>query len=145
MEIDPATGVVTLVRYVAVDDVGVEINPLIVEGQIHGGIVQGVGRALMEAIRYDPASGQLLTGSFLDYAMPRADSVPSFVSERIACRATVNSLDAKGVGEVGTFAAPAAVTNAVVDALAVASVTTFDMPATPLRIWQALNGASVPD
>ncbi|MDE0044866.1 MAG: xanthine dehydrogenase family protein molybdopterin-binding subunit [bacterium] len=145
VEIDPATGVVALVRYVAVDDVGVEINPLIVEGQIHGGIVQGAGQALMEAIRYDPASGQLLTGSFLDYAMPRADSVPSFVSERIACRSSVNSLGVKGVGEVGTFAAPAAVINAVVDALAVAGVTTLDMPATPLRVWQALNAASLPD
>ena len=139
VEIDPATGEVTLERYVAVDDVGVEINPLIVEGQIHGGIVQGAGQALMEAIRYDPDSGQLLTGSFLDYAMPRADSVPSFVSERIACRATVNTLGAKGVGEVGTFAAPAAVTNAVLDALSARGITRFDMPATPLRVWQALN------
>ena len=141
VEIDQATGATTLARYVAVDDVGVEINPLIVEGQIHGGIVQGAGQALMEAIRYDPASGQLLTGSFMDYAMPRADTVPDFVCERIACRATVNSLGAKGVGEVGTFAAPAAITNAVVDALARAGITTFDMPATPLRIWQALNAA----
>lgn len=141
VEIDPATGVVTLARYIAVDDVGVEINPLIVEGQIHGGIVQGAGQALMEAIRYDPASGQLLTGSFLDYAMPRADSVPSFVCDRIACRATVNSLGAKGVGEVGTFAAPAAVTNAVLDALSTRGITQFDMPATPLRVWQALHRA----
>ena len=95
----------------------------------------------MEAVRYDPASGQLLTGSFLDYAMPRADSVPSFISERIACRAAVNSLGAKGVGEVGTFAAPAAVTNAVLDALSTRGITRFDMPATPLRVWQALHRA----
>ena len=145
VEIDRATGMVTLEHYVAVDDVGVEINPLIVEGQIHGGIAQGAGQALMEAIRYDPASGQLLTGSFLDYAMPRADSVPSLVSERIAGRASVNSLGVKGAGEVGTFAAPAAVTNAVVDALAAVGVTTFDMPATPLRVWQTLNSAKVVD
>ena len=143
VEIDPMTGTVELVCYVAVDDVGVEINPMIVEGQIHGGVAQGAGQALMEAILYEPASGQLLTGSFMDYAMPRADTFRSLVSERIASRCSTNSLGAKGVGEVGTFAAPAAITNAVIDALAQRGVTCFDMPATPLKVWRALHDAGV--
>ncbi|MBT6512572.1 MAG: molybdopterin-dependent oxidoreductase, partial [Rhodospirillaceae bacterium] len=142
VEIDAATGSTRLARYVALDDIGVEINPLIVEGQIHGGVVQGVGQALMEAMLYDNESGQLVTGSFMDYEMPRADGLCAIESERIASRCTTNPLGAKGAGEAGTFAAPAAVTNAVLDAMAMAGVTHFDMPATPLRVWRALQAVS---
>jgi carbon-monoxide dehydrogenase large subunit len=138
VEIDPATGATRLVGYTAVDDIGVEINPMIVEGQIHGGVVQGVGQALMEVLCHDE-TGQLVTGSFMDYTMPRAEALCPITSERIATRAQSNPLGAKGVGEAGTFAAPAAAANAVMDALASAGVTRFDMPATPLRVWQALQ------
>jgi len=138
VEIDPATGVTQLISYTAVDDLGVEINPMIVEGQIHGGVVQGVGQALMERLCHDD-TGQLVTGSFMDYTMPRAAALPLITSERIATRAQSNPLGAKGAGEAGTFAAPAAAGNAVMDALASAGVTHFDMPATPLRVWQALQ------
>ena len=140
VEIDPGTGAVELVRYVAIDDIGVEINPLVVEGQIHGGVAQGIGQALMEQAIYEPGSGRLATPSLMDYAVPRADTLCPLISERIASRCSTNPLGAKGVGEVGTFAAPAAVTNAVCDALACAGVASFDMPATPERIWRALNG-----
>ncbi len=139
VEIDPETGQTDLIRYVAVDDVGVEINPIIVEGQLHGGIVQGVGQALGEAMIYDDESGQLLSGSFMDYPMPRADTLCGFESNRLNSRCTTNPLGAKGVGEAGTFAAPAAVTNAVLDALAQHGIQSFDMPATPHRVWRALQ------
>jgi len=142
VEIDPETGAVDLVRYAAVDDIGVEINPMIVEGQIHGGIAQGAGQALWEQMLYDADTGQLVTGSFMDYGMPRADGLCAFHSERIASRCTTNPLGAKGAGEAGTFAAPAAVTNAVLDALAQEGVAQFDMPATPLKVWRALRQAS---
>tara|TARA_B100000676_G_scaffold311448_1_gene381349 strand:+ start:3440 stop:5812 length:2373 start_codon:yes stop_codon:yes gene_type:complete len=142
VEIDEVTGRTELTRYVAVDDIGVEINPLIVEGQVQGGAVQGIGQALMEAILYDEDSGQLVTGSFMDYEMPRAHTLCAIESERIASRCTTNPLGAKGAGEAGTFAAPAAVTNAVLDALSQAGVTAFDMPATPLRVWRALRSAA---
>lgn len=138
VEIDPATGVTRPVNYTAIDDIGVEINPMIVEGQIHGGVAQGVGQALMEVLYYDD-TGQLVTGSFMDYTMPRAKALCAITSERIATRAQSNPLGAKGVGEAGTFAAPAATANAVMDALASAGVSRFDMPATPLRVWQALR------
>ena len=141
VEVDEATGETALVRYVAVDDLGVELNPMIVEGQIHGGVAQGAGQALMEAIRYDEESGQLVTGSFMDYAMPRAGDLCAIESERIASRCSTNPLGAKGAGEAGTFAAPAAVANAVFDALQAAGVTHFDMPATPQRVWRALRDA----
>jgi carbon-monoxide dehydrogenase large subunit len=138
LEIDPETGVVTLDRYSAVEDLGRVINPLLVRGQIHGGVVQGLGQALGEQIVYDRESGQLLTASFMDYTMPRADDVPEF---RLATREVptkVNPLGAKGVGEAGTVGALAATMNAVCDALAPLGITQFDMPATPHRVWAAI-------
>lgn len=144
VEIDPETGAARLLRYVAVDDFGAEINPMIVDGQLHGGIAQGAGQALMEAILYDPASGQLLTGSFMDYAMPRATALPAFETERLASPCSTNPLGAKGAGEAGTFAAPAAIANACADALAQAGGGRFDMPASPLALWQALRRAAGP-
>jgi carbon-monoxide dehydrogenase large subunit len=138
LEIDPETGVVTLDRYSAVEDLGRVINPLLVRGQIHGGVVQGLGQALGEQIVYDRESGQLLTGSFMDYPMPRADDIPEF---RLATREVptkVNPLGAKGVGEAGTVGALAATMNAICDALAPLGITQFDMPATPQRVWAAI-------
>ncbi len=142
VEIDPETGHVRLVSYAAADDLGVVINPMIVAGQLHGGITQGAGQALWEQVSYDSESGQLLTGSFMDYGMPRSDLMPSMVLEQIASRASTNPLGAKGAGEAGTFAAPAAVMNAVMDALSRAGVTHLDMPATPDRVWHALKAAT---
>jgi carbon-monoxide dehydrogenase large subunit len=141
VEIDPETGVVTLVNYVAVDDVGTVINPMIVEGQIHGGLVQGIGQALCENCVYDETSGQLLSGSFMDYCMPRADDVPTLHAETLSTTCTHNPLGAKGCGELGTIGAPATVINAVVDALAHLGVTHVDMPASPGRIWRIINNA----
>ena len=111
------------------------INPMIVEGQVHGGIAQGVGQALYEHGIYDPESGQLLTGSYMDYCMPRADDLPDFDVGMTATPCPSNPLGVKGCGEAGAIAAPAAVMNAITDAL---GVKTFDMPATPEKIWQAL-------
>ena len=142
VEIDPATGELALVAYTAVDDVGVVLNPMIVEGQIHGGVVQGVGQALGENCVYEPASGQLLTGSFMDYRMPRADDLPPIPVSTQSTRCQHNPLGVKGCGEVGTIASPATVMNAVVDALSPYGVTHLDLPATPQRIWQAIH--SVP-
>ncbi len=141
VEIDPETGAARLLGYVAADDIGAEINPMIVDGQLHGGIAQGAGQALMEAIHYDPASGQLVTGSFMDYAMPRAQALCAFETLRVASPCSTNPLGAKGVGEVGTFAAPAAIANACADALAQAGCHRFDMPASPLALWRALRDA----
>ena len=139
VEIDPETGEVTVERYAIVDDLGRILNPMIVTGQIHGGVAQGIGQALREHARYDRGSGQLLTGSFMDYAMPRAADTPSFDVglEEVACR--TNTLGVKGIGESGTIGAPPAVMNAVLDALRPYGVEHLDMPATPLRIWQALQ------
>ena len=128
-------------RFVAIDDIGMVINPMICEGQIHGGIAQGVGQALIENVVYDQTSGQLVTGSFLDYGMPRADDLPSFVSELVAIPAKTNPLGIKGIGEAGTIAAPPTVVNAVLDALHDLGVEHLDMPLTPARIWQAVNSA----
>lgn len=139
--IDPETGRVDLERYVAVDDLGTVINPMIVEGQLHGGIAQGAGQALMEQVAYDEA-GQLVTGSFMDYAMPKSDALPQMAVEQIGSRASTNPLGAKGAGEAGTFAAPAAVMNAVMDALAQRGVRHLDMPASPDRVWRALREAT---
>ncbi len=141
VEIDPETGVTDIVRYTAIEDLGRIINPLLVEGQIHGGVVQGIGQALGEQIVHDPESGQLLTASFMDYQMPRASDVPNF---RIATREVptqVNPVGAKGVGEAGTVGALAAAMNAVNDALAQLGIRHFDMPATPHRVWAAINQA----
>lgn len=140
VEIDPDTGVVKVDRFLAVDDFGRVINPLIVEGQVHGGLVQGIGQALFEHCVYDEDSGQLLTGSYMDYCMPRADDVPSFqVSWHEDQPCTHNPLGVKGCGEAGTIGAAAAVMNAVVDALSEHGITHLDMPATPERVWRAIR------
>jgi carbon-monoxide dehydrogenase large subunit len=141
VEIDPETGTVQLLNYVAIDDVGTVINPMIVEGQIHGGVAQGVGQALFEDCVYDQESGQLLSGSFMDYCMPRADNLPVMTVETHVTACTHNPLGVKGCGEVGTIASPATVINAVVDALAHLGVTHVDMPASPNRIWHVIQSA----
>ena len=136
VEIDPETGKVRVDRWTAVDDFGKIINPMIVEGQVHGGLVQGIGQALTEGCHYDADSGQLVTGSFLDYCMPRADDVPNFRvgTKETAC--THNPLGVKGCGEAGAIGAPVALINALTDAMGVRDL---EMPATPQRIWRALQ------
>src|SRR5271169_1221068 len=141
VEIDPETGEVALTRYTAVDDVGLVLNPLLCEGQIHGGIVQGIGQALMENIVYDPESGQLLSGSFQDYSMPRADSFCRFELSNNPTLTGRNPLGVKGVGEAGTLGAIPAVMNAVNDALAHAGASAIAPPATPEKLWRALHAA----
>jgi aerobic carbon-monoxide dehydrogenase large subunit len=138
VEIDPQTGAVAVVGYAAVDDVGRVLNELLCEGQIHGGIAQGVGQAIMEAIVYD-RDGQLVTGSFQDYCMPRADDFPAFKSELTEIPATTNPLGVKAAGEAGATGAPPAVIGAVLDALRPFGVDHIDMPATPSRVWAALH------
>lgn len=142
LEIDPETGETTVAAYTVVDDFGNVINPMIVEGQVHGGTVQGIGQALLEDCVYDPDSAQLLSGTLMDYCMPRADDVPNFVVDYIVTPSPHNPLGAKGCGEAGAIAAPPAVMNAVLDALRPAGVDTLAMPATPHRIWQALQAAA---
>jgi len=143
VEIDPDTGIVEIVRYTGVDDVGRVINPLIVDGQTHGGVVQGVGQALMEHCLYDSASAQIVAGSFMDYCMPRADDVPSFNLANNEVPAPNNLLGVKGGGEGGTTAAPPAIMNAIVHALSDFGVRHMDMPATPEKVWRAIrNGQS---
>jgi aerobic carbon-monoxide dehydrogenase large subunit len=141
VEIDPDTGDVRLDRYTVVDDLGRILNPMIVLGQMQGGTVQGMGQALMEHQVYDRASGQLLTGSFMDYAMPRASVLPKIDAkmEEIACK--TNPLGVKGIGESGTIGAPPTIINAVIDALKPLGIDSIDMPATPLRVWQAIERA----
>jgi len=141
VEIDPDTGQVDLVRYAVVDDVGTVINPIGLKGQIHGGIAQGVGQALMEQVVYDPDSGQLLSGSFMDYTMPRADTTCAIQVESNPVPTALNPLGAKGAGEAGTVGALPAVMNAVLDALAPLGVEALDMPATSERVWQAIQQA----
>lgn len=140
VEIDPDTGAVSIVRYSGVDDVGRVINPMLVDGQTHGGIAQGVGQALLEDCVYDPGSGQLLSGSFMDYAMPRADFFPSFRIESHEVLAPNNPLGVKGAGEGGSTGAPPATINAIVDALREFGVPDIEMPATTERLWRALRG-----
>jgi carbon-monoxide dehydrogenase large subunit len=140
VDVDGETGKVDLVRYVAVDDCGPAINPLLIDGQVHGGITHGVGQALFEQIHYDEA-GQLVTGSFVDYALATAAELPSYETDRTETRSPVNSLGVKGVGEAGTIAGSATVTNAVIDALRPLGVTYMDMPLTPMRVWSAINEA----
>jgi len=142
IEIDPDTGVSTIAKFTAVDDFGNLINPMIVEGQVHGGIGQGIGQALLEHGIYDEKSGQLLSGSYMDYTMPRADDLPSFDVGYQVTPCPHNPLGVKGCGEAGAIAAPAAVMNAVHDALAPVGVGSIDMPATPARIWQAIQRAN---
>ncbi len=141
VEIDPDTGAVAVVRYTVVDDVGTVVNPLTLKGQIHGGVVQGLGQVLMERIEYDPESGQLLTGSFMDYAMPRADDVSNIEVGSNPVPTKLNPLGVKGAGEAGTVGALPAVMNAIMDALAQVGVKEFDMPATPDRVWRAMREA----
>jgi aerobic carbon-monoxide dehydrogenase large subunit len=141
VEIDPETGGVAIVGYVIADDVGTVINPLTLKGQIHGGVAQGVGQALMEEIVYDAESGQLLTGSFMDYAIPRADTLPDIAVESHPVPTKLNPLGAKGAGEAGTVGALPVVMNAVLDALAPLGVRQLDMPASPGRVWSAIRDA----
>ena len=141
VEVDPETGVVEIVRYTAVDDVGRAVNPLILHGQTHGGIAQGMGEALLEECVYDPTTGQLLAGSFLDYAMPRADALPSFITGISEVPSTTHPLGFRGGGEGGITPALAVIVNAIVDALAELGVSHVEMPATPQRVWQAIRAA----
>jgi carbon-monoxide dehydrogenase large subunit len=136
VEVDPETGAVSVEAFTSVDDLGRVVNPMIVDGQLHGGLAQGIGQALHERVVHDPASGQLLTGSFMDYAMPRADELPAFRLDQRPIPSTNNPLGMKGVGEVGPIGAPPAVINAVCDALGIEHI---DMPATPERVWSALR------
>ncbi|MBW3098687.1 xanthine dehydrogenase family protein molybdopterin-binding subunit [Pseudohoeflea coraliihabitans] len=140
VEIDPATGALEIVRYTVVDDFGMTVNPLLLLGQVHGGIVQGIGQALSEGVVYD-ADGQLLTASFMDYAMPRAGDLPFFEFETRNVPSTTNALGIKGAGEAGTIGSCPAVINAVIDALDRArGIRDIEMPVTPHKLWQALNG-----
>jgi carbon-monoxide dehydrogenase large subunit len=141
VEVDPDTGEVQIVRYAAVDDVGRAINPLILHGQTHGGIAQGVGQALLENSYYEPQNGQLLTASFMDYAMPRADTLPLLATALSEVPAPTNRLGVRSDGEGGTTPALAVVINAVVDALAELGVRHIEMPATPERVWRAMRAA----
>ncbi len=136
VEVDPDTGATEIAAFTAIDDFGTIINPMIVEGQVHGGITHGIGQALLEGCVYDPDSGQLLTGSYMDYAMPRADHLPSFKVDYTVTPCPHNPLGAKGCGEAGAIAAPAAVINAITDAIGVSHL---DMPATPLKVWQVIQ------
>ena len=142
VEIDPETGQVALLRLTAVDDYGVLVNPMVAAGQAHGAIAQGAGQALLERAVYDPDSGQPLSGSFMDYALPRAADLPGFDLGFNATRCTTNPLGVKGCGEAGTVGAFPAITNAVADALAARGVAGFDGPASPFHIWQALRAAA---
>ena len=139
LEIDPETGAVAIKNYVAVDDVGRAINPLIVKGQTHGGAVQGIGQALFEKCTVDPNSGQPLSATFLDYAIPRADHFPTFLTELNEVHSPTNPLGIKAGGEGGTTGALAAVVNAIVDALKPYGIQDIQMPVTPFKIWQAIN------
>ncbi|MEW5420544.1 xanthine dehydrogenase family protein molybdopterin-binding subunit [Amorphus sp. 3PC139-8] len=141
VEIDPDSGEIELKSYVAVDDVGTIINPMIVEGQLHGGIVQGIGQALFEHGVYDEESGQLISGSFMDYCMPRADQLPSLTISPHTTPCAHTPMGVKGCGECGTIGSPAAVINAVVDALKPLGITHVDMPATPNRLWNVIRNA----
>jgi aerobic carbon-monoxide dehydrogenase large subunit len=137
VEIDPATGQLALAAYAAVDDCGNALNPMIVEGQAHGSIAQGLGQAMMERAVYGGSGGQLVTGSFMDYAMPRADDMPAFKDALHLVPARTNPLGVKGAGEAGTTAAIAAVMDAIADAIPGGAGAHLDMPATPERLWRA--------
>jgi aerobic carbon-monoxide dehydrogenase large subunit len=141
LEVDPETGEVVVDRYFVVDDLGRVLNPLIVRGQIHGGVIQGIGQALIEHQVYDRQSGQLLSGSFMDYGMPRADAMPNVESELEEVTCKTNPLGVKGIGESGTIGAPPTVINALLDALKPLGVASIDMPATPGRVWDSITRA----
>ena len=142
VEVDPETGDVDVVGFTAVDDVGRVVNPMIVEGQVHGGLAQGVGQATLEGCVYDE-DGQLLTGSYMDYTMPRADDLPSFSVATQGVMGASNPLEVKGVGEVGAIGSPPAVVNAILDALAPLGVEDISMPATSQKVWQAIQNSNV--
>ena len=139
VEVDPETGVVKVVRLCALDDVGVVINPLTLEGQLHGSIAQGLGQALLEQVVYERESGQLLTGSFMDYAMPRADDLPPIESDLHLVPTKTNLLGVKGGSEAGNVGAPPAIVHAIIDALGIDDV---PMPATPQRIWHLMRSTA---
>jgi carbon-monoxide dehydrogenase large subunit len=144
LEIDPETGAVDILRYHVVDDVGTVLNPLLLEGQIRGGIAQGIGQILMEDIRFDPGSGQLVTGSFMDYAMPRAADIPNMDCETNPVPTATNPLGVKGAGEAGAVGAMPAVGNALIDALKPLGIRELAMPATPERLWRLIRSAGGP-
>jgi carbon-monoxide dehydrogenase large subunit len=141
VEVDPATGTVEIAKFTAVDDIGRVINPMVVEGQVQGGVAQGIGQALYERCVYDDG-GQLISGTFMDYAMPRADNIPAVDVGHAVTLCTHNSLGVKGVGEVGAIGSPPAVVNAIVDALSGLGVTDVAMPATPQTVWKAIQAAA---
>ena len=141
VEVDPETGIIDILRYSVTDDVGKAVNPMIVAGQVHGGVAQGIGQAMMERTAFDPSSGQLLSGSFMDYQLPRADDLPDIEVELIEVPCGTNPLGVKGAGEAGAVGSPPALMNALLDALADSGITQLDMPATPEVIWRALAAA----
>ena len=141
VEVDPDTGAVTLQRYTAVDDFGTLINPMLTIGQVQGGVAQGIGQAMLEHTVYDPQTGQMLSGSFMDYALPRADDLPDLDITLTGVPTNANPLGVKGAGQAGAMAAPQAIICAVLDALAPLGVTHIDMPATPERVWRAIQAA----
>jgi carbon-monoxide dehydrogenase large subunit len=140
VEIDPATGIIKIVNYVIVDDFGKTLNPLLLAGQVHGGAMQGIGQALMEQVVYGAGDGQLITATFMDYALPRAADGPSFVFETNNVPCTTNPMGVKGAGEAGAIGSCPAVVNAIVDGLwREYKIDHIDMPATPERVWIAIN------
>jgi aerobic carbon-monoxide dehydrogenase large subunit len=142
VEIDPETGITRVLRYVVLDDVGTVINKLTLEGQIHGGVTQGIGQAFTEHLVYDERSGQLLTGSLMDYGLRRPDEVPSFEMDENPVPTKTNPLGVKGAGDAGNVGALAAIMNAVVDALSPLGIAHIDMPATPEKVWRAIRAAA---
>jgi carbon-monoxide dehydrogenase large subunit len=139
VEIDPDTGQGTLLRYIAIDDYGRLINPMVTIGQVQGGLAQGIGQAMLERTVYEPGSAQLLSGSLMDYALPRADDLPSLDIRLEELHTTVNPLGVKGAGQAGCIAAPPTIVHAILDALAPLGIDHIDMPATPERIWRAIR------
>ncbi|WP_159350292.1 xanthine dehydrogenase family protein molybdopterin-binding subunit [Roseomonas harenae] len=141
VEVDPDTGLIAVLRYIVADDVGHALNPLIVRGQVHGGVAQGIGQAMLERTAYDPESGQLLSASFMDYALPRAGDLPPIEVDFVSIPCLTNPLGVKGAGEAGAVGSPPALMNALVDALSAEGITHMDMPATPEVVWKALEMA----
>ncbi|NDB69095.1 MAG: xanthine dehydrogenase family protein molybdopterin-binding subunit [Methylocystaceae bacterium] len=142
IELDPHTGAVEILNYIAIDDYGRLINPMLTESQVQGGIAQGIGQALMEGIQYDPDTGQLITSTFMDYAMPRAKDMPFMKISLVECPTTSNPLGVKGAGQAGAIGAPQTIINAILDALRPYGITHIDMPATPARILAAIENAA---
>jgi carbon-monoxide dehydrogenase large subunit len=141
VEVDPDTGAVEIAQFAVVDDVGRALNPLLVAGQIHGGLAQGIGQALMETVTFDRETAQNLSASFMDYAMPRADDLPSFRIAHNDVPSTSNPLGVKGAGEAGCVASPPAIIHAIIDALSALGVKRIEMPATPQTVWRAIQQA----